>query len=86
MDTQLAREVELVSDCGRKGFIRTDLPETALRRPLPLSLAAKALGASPVTARCAMAGYEVLLREDTASGDAAQGRRFFALLEWSTEW
>ena len=57
-----------------------DLQETALRRPLPLSLAAKSLGGSPVTAGCAIAGYEMLLQEDTARTDAAEGRRFFALL------
>jgi tRNA A-37 threonylcarbamoyl transferase component Bud32/tetratricopeptide (TPR) repeat protein len=80
VDTQLAREVELVSDCGRQGFGNTDLHEAALRRPLPLSLAAKALGASTVTARCAMAAYQMLLQADTAGGDAPEGRRFFALL------
>ncbi|MEO8637075.1 MAG: protein kinase [Gemmatimonadales bacterium] len=79
-DTQLAREVELVSSCGPVGFTGLDLRETAVRRPLPLSLAAHSLGASPVTARCAMASYEMLLQEDTARTDAADGRRFFALL------
>ncbi|MEO8138968.1 MAG: serine/threonine-protein kinase [Gemmatimonadota bacterium] len=79
-DTQLAREVELVSACGRQGFIGVDLQEAVRQRPLPLALAAKSLGASPITAGCAMAADQILLQEDTARTSVAEGRRFFALL------
>ena len=80
VDTMFLRQVELVSSCGRGGFMGLDLHEAAVRRPLPLSIAAKYLGASRFTSQCALAADEMLLRVDTAKTDAADGRRFFALL------
>ncbi|MDZ4862342.1 MAG: protein kinase [Gemmatimonadota bacterium] len=79
-DTQLARQVELVSACGPTGFGGLDLRSIAARSPLPLSLAAMSLGASTLTSTCALAGYAILLQQDTARTEAAEGRRFFALL------
>jgi hypothetical protein len=79
-DTQLAREVSLISACGPAGFKDLDLQATAVHSPLPLALAARSLGGSAVTAKCALASYAMLLQEDTARTDAADGRRFFALL------
>ena len=79
-DTLLARQVELVSACGPAGFVGVDPSVTAARSPLPLALAAKSLGASPVTVHCAMPSYAMLLQEDTARTEAAEGRRFFAVL------
>ena len=51
-----------------------------MKSPLALVIAAKALGASPLTTPCALAAYQMLLREDTARTEAADGRRFTSLL------
>ena len=79
-DSQLAGEVELVAACDAGAMRGVDLRAEALRRPLPLLLAAKSLGASAATAGCARSSYEALLREDTSGTPAADARRFFALL------
>ena len=79
-DTQLVREVALVSACGRAGFGGVDLRAIAVQSPLALVIAAKSLGSAAVPTPCAMAAYQMLLREDTARTDAADGRRFSALL------
>ena len=80
VDTELVREVALMSACGRAGFSGVDLRATAVKNPLALVIAAKALGASPLTTPCALAAYQMLLREDTARTEAADGRRFTSLL------
>jgi hypothetical protein len=79
-DTQLAGEVVLASACAGGVMKGVDLRSAAAHRPLMLLLASKELGASTATARCASAGYEALLREDTSGTPAADSRRFFALL------
>ena len=80
VDTELVREVALMSACGRGGFGDIDLRNTVAQSPLALVIAAKALGASSFSAPCALAAYQVLLREDTAKTEAADGRRFTSLL------
>jgi hypothetical protein len=80
VDTTLRGEVELVAACGPKGFTGLDLRDAALHRPNPLSIAAKYLRNSASTVDCALAADEMLLRVDTLKTDAADGRRFFALL------
>jgi tetratricopeptide (TPR) repeat protein len=80
VDTELVREVEIVSKCGADGFTGVDLREAARRRPLPLLLSGKYLGPSPLTMPCALTAYAALLEDDTASTVAADGRRYFATL------
>ena len=79
-DSQLAREIELVSACAGGVMRRVDLPATASRRPVQLLLAGKSLGSSATTSRCAQASYEALLQADTSATPEADSRRFFALL------
>jgi hypothetical protein len=86
VDTQLVQEVELISACGPGGFTGVDLREAAARRPLPLSLSAKALGASERTAQCAMSADSALLQVDTIATDpGGEGRRWWAMLGLSGE-
>jgi len=81
VDTELVREVELIAACGPDGFAGVDLREAVARRPLPLSLGAKALGGSEHTAHCAMSADSALVAADTSATDpGADGRRYFALL------
>jgi hypothetical protein len=79
-DSQLVREVSLLSACGRTGFSGVDLRAMALQSPLALVVAAKYLGGAAVTTPCAIAAYQMLLRVDTAQTEAADGRRFSAVL------
>lgn len=79
-DSQLVREATLVSSCGPRGFKDVDLTAMARENPLALVVAAKSLGASSATASCARASYTTLLRDDTLKSEAADGRRFTALL------
>ncbi|MEO8480015.1 MAG: serine/threonine-protein kinase [Gemmatimonadota bacterium] len=79
-DSQLAREATLVSSCTPKGFKNVDLTAMARENPLALVVAAKSLGASSATASCARSSYTTLLRDDTLQTEAADGRRFSALL------
>jgi tetratricopeptide (TPR) repeat protein/tRNA A-37 threonylcarbamoyl transferase component Bud32 len=79
-DTQLAHEVELVAACGPKGFAGVNLREAAVQRPLALLLSAKSLGASELTAHCAMSADSVLLLVDTSATSAANGRRYYAFI------
>jgi hypothetical protein len=57
-----------------------DLEKTTRQSPLAVVVAAKYLGAATATAPCATAAHQMLLREDTAATEAADGRRFAALL------
>ena len=79
-DTQLVREATLVSACGRTGFSGVDLRATAAQSPLALVIAAKSLGSAAAATPCALAANQMLLQVDTAKTDAAEGRRFYALL------
>jgi tetratricopeptide (TPR) repeat protein len=79
-DTQLVHEVELVAACGPNGYPGTILRDAARRQPFALLLASRKLDMSPATDECALAGYEMLLAEDTSATPAAENRRFFNLL------
>jgi serine/threonine-protein kinase len=81
VDTELVREVELIAACGPRGFPGNTVGDAAAKRPLPLLLSAKALGASERTAHCAISADSALLVVDTSASDrGADGRRYFALL------
>jgi len=79
-DTLLTQQVELVAACGPRGFDGVNLRETAGTRPLALLISAKSLGASELTARCAMSADSALLLNDTSSNVPASGRRYFAFV------
>ena len=79
-DTQLAREIELVSACAGGVMRKVDLRATASRHPLPLLLAGKSLGSSATTSKCAQASYQTLLQVDTSASPEADSRRFFGLM------
>jgi tetratricopeptide (TPR) repeat protein len=81
VDTQLVQEVELIAACGPGGLAGVNLREAALERPLALLLAAKALGPSERTVRCAISADSALVQVDTSATDPnADGRRYYALL------
>jgi serine/threonine-protein kinase len=79
-DSQLMREVALLTACRTGGFRDLDVAAAARTHPLAVLLAGKSLGASPRTAACARSAYAAVLAVDSARTDAADGRRFSALL------
>jgi hypothetical protein len=79
-DSDLAHDVELIAGCDDQGSMGDSLNDAALRRPLRVLIAARALAPSPRTAACAASSYAALLRADTATSTKADARRFEALL------
>ncbi|MEZ4456385.1 MAG: serine/threonine-protein kinase [Gemmatimonadales bacterium] len=79
-DTMLRREVELIAGCRNATMRGADLREVAARQPLPLLVAGKSLGSSTTTEPCARQSFAALLEVDTARTEAADSRRFFALV------
>jgi serine/threonine-protein kinase len=79
-DTQLLREVALLNACASGTLGTSDVLDAARRSPLALLLASKALASSALTAGCAAEGFRSILLADSARTDAADGRRYSALL------
>ena len=80
LDTILAREAEIMLSCLERGPAQVDWTHLAKVRPLPLYSASSALAAGASQSRCAQAGFEAILRADTASEPNADGRRWNSLI------
>jgi Tfp pilus assembly protein PilF len=79
-DTMLARQLEVMDACVRRGPGGTDWPRHAAAHPLPLLSAAVALGAGGRRTSCAVAGFDAILATDTAATADADARRWYALV------
>ncbi len=79
-DTTLAREVEIMDACVRKGATGIEWESLARTRPAPLVIAAAHLGAGGRRWACSLAAFDALLRIDTLPDDRSDGRRWASLL------
>jgi len=79
-DTSYAREMEIMSACLERGPASVDWQRNARVRPLPLYSASSAMAAGAAQARCALPGFDAILRGDTASESTADGRRWNSLI------
>ncbi len=80
-DTTLARQVEIMDACVRKGSAGVDWQALARTRPAPLVVAAAQLAAGGRRWGCSSAAFEALLRVDTLP-DAARRRTSIGLAPW----
>ncbi len=79
-DTTLAREVEIMDACVRRGASGVEWESLAKARPAPLVVAAAHLAAGGSRWGCSAAAFDALLRVDTLPDARAEGRRLASLL------
>jgi tRNA A-37 threonylcarbamoyl transferase component Bud32/tetratricopeptide (TPR) repeat protein len=80
VDTMLVQETQLIAACAAGTLSAPEIEAFVMTRPLPVLLVGKSLASSPATRTCARRAFEAVLRADTAATDAAEPRRFQALL------
>ncbi|HEU4995806.1 MAG TPA: serine/threonine-protein kinase [Gemmatimonadaceae bacterium] len=79
-DSVLARHVEIMHECIQKGAERVSWQSLAREQPFPLLNAAFSLAAGGAQLPCAGRAFAEILATDTARDNAADGRRWAALI------
>ncbi len=79
-DSTLRQPLEILEQCARRGAANVDWQAHATRVPLALLSAAKSLAGGGLQLACADNAFSALLAIDTAATDAADGRRFAAMM------
>jgi tRNA A-37 threonylcarbamoyl transferase component Bud32/tetratricopeptide (TPR) repeat protein len=79
-DTMLAGQVEIMHRCAAGGAASVDWHRVAATRPGPLLYAGIAFAGGGARPECAQPAFAALLSVDTAAGNEADARRYFALI------
>lgn len=79
-DSALVGPLRISDECVRRGPAAVDWQMHARQQPLYLLSSAKSLAGGGARLRCAESAYRALLAADTAATDAADARRFTAML------
>ncbi len=79
-DSTLLRPLVILEQCARRGAGAVDWKAHAALQPLALLSAAKSLAGGGAQPACADAAFQALLAVDTAATDAADARRFAAMM------
>lgn len=79
-DSTLLLPLLISEDCARRGAAAVDWNSFARREPLALLGASKTLAGGGAQLACAVSGFRALLAVDTALTDAADARRFAAMM------
>lgn len=81
-ESTLAKQVELMEACVRKGPAAIDWRAIVASHPAPLLMASIQLSNGGNEWACALAGFEAIITLDTASTTEADSRRWPALIAW----
>ncbi len=79
-DSELVAPLLIADECVRRGAEGVNWRGHAVRQPLFLLLAARSLAGGGAQLGCAQRAFGAILTVDTAANDAADARRFTALL------
>jgi serine/threonine protein kinase/tetratricopeptide (TPR) repeat protein len=83
-DTQLVTPLVIAEDCIRRGAAAVDWKKVAAVSPEALIKVGKSLAGGGAQLACAKGAFGALLRVDTAGTDAADARRFAAMIGMHT--